>query len=225
MRNRTGEARIQSAPTVADASDTTRPARERQLMTTTRRTVLVLAVTVLVSLCALPQAGAAGATAQPELGPLSPAFVEALHDPMVTLGLGRVPSPVEVKIGAAAEARAARMALPTSYDLRTEGRLTAGPGPGRTTPPAGRSPTSPRSSRSSCRPTRRRTTARTTSSGAAATSRRSTSGTTRAATTSWPSPTSPAGRGRVDETSDPYTTRESRTRRRARCRSTSRVSP
>jgi C1A family cysteine protease len=124
MRNRTGEARIQGAPTVADASDTTTPARERQYMTTTRRTVLALAVAVLASLCALPQAGANGAPSQPELGPLSPAFVEALHDPMVTLGLGRVPSPVEVKIGAAAEARAARMALPSSYDLRTEGRLT-----------------------------------------------------------------------------------------------------
>jgi C1A family cysteine protease len=94
-------------------------------MTTTRRTVLVLAVTVLVSLCALPQVGAAGTTAQPELGPLSPAFVEALHDPLVPLGLGRVPSPVQVKIGAAAESRAADAALPSSYDLRAEGRLTA----------------------------------------------------------------------------------------------------
>ena len=63
-------------------------------------------------------------TAQPELGPLSPAFVESLHDPMVTLGLGRVPSPVEVTVGAAAEARAASSPLPSSYDLRAQGRLT-----------------------------------------------------------------------------------------------------
>ena len=94
-------------------------------MTTTRRTVLVLAVAALISLCALPHAaGAAGATAKPELGPLSPAFVEALHDPLVELGLGRVPSPVEVKIGATAETRAASPALPPSYDLRAQGRLT-----------------------------------------------------------------------------------------------------
>ena len=72
-----------------------------------------------------PAAGAAGATAQPELGPLSPAFVEALHDPLVTVGLGSVPSPVEVKVDAAAETAAARTAEPSSYDLRDEGRLTA----------------------------------------------------------------------------------------------------
>ena len=75
-------------------------------MTTTRRTVLALAATVLISLCALPQTAAAGTPARPELGPLSPAFVEALHDPLVELGLGRMPSPVEVKVGAAAEATA-----------------------------------------------------------------------------------------------------------------------
>jgi C1A family cysteine protease len=99
-------------------------------MTTTRRTVLALAATVLISLCALPQAaGAAGTPARPELGPLSPAFVEALHDPLVELGLGRMPSPVEVEVGATAEAaegtRAAAAAYPASYDLRTQGRLTA----------------------------------------------------------------------------------------------------
>jgi len=94
-------------------------------MTTTRRAALAIAVSLLVALCALPQAAAAtGATAQPELAPLSPAFVEALHDPMVTLGLGRMPSPVEVKVGAAAQTRAARMAIPTAYDLRILGRLT-----------------------------------------------------------------------------------------------------
>ena len=65
------------------------------------------------------------ATAKPEQGPLNPAFVEALHDPLVGIGLGRLPSPVEVHVGAAAEARAARFAAPPSYDLRTEGRLSA----------------------------------------------------------------------------------------------------
>ena len=89
MRTRTGEARIQGAPTVADARTATRPARERQLddhhpphRPGARRHRPRLAVRAAAG------AGAAGATAQPELGPLSPAFVEALHDPLVTLGLG-----------------------------------------------------------------------------------------------------------------------------------------
>ncbi len=95
-------------------------------MTVARRTVQLLVVSVAATLCLLPAAaGAAGATARPELGPLSPGFVEALHDPLVTLGLGRVPSPVEVTVGNEAEARAARAALPSGYDLRREGRLTA----------------------------------------------------------------------------------------------------
>ena len=94
-------------------------------MTTARRSALMLIIAVVVALSALPGAAAA-ATARPELGPLSPAFVEALHDPMVTVGLGRVPSPVEVHVDAtdAAPARAARAAEPTAFDLRTEGRLT-----------------------------------------------------------------------------------------------------
>ena len=95
-------------------------------MTTTRRTVLALAVAVFISLCALPQAAvAAGATARPEVGPLSPAFVEALHDPMVALGLGRVPSPVEVHLDATVQAKAALAPEPWHYDLRTLGRLTS----------------------------------------------------------------------------------------------------
>jgi C1A family cysteine protease len=94
-------------------------------MTTARRTILVLVVSVVAALGALPgAAGAAATTAQPELGPLSPAFVEALHDPMVTVGLGHVPSPVEVHVDATTQARAARAAEPTAYDLRAEGRLT-----------------------------------------------------------------------------------------------------
>jgi C1A family cysteine protease len=97
-------------------------------MTTARSTILAFAATVLVSLCLLPQVGAAGEKAQPQLGPLSPAFVEALHDPMVGLGLGRVPSPVELETGAATAAtagtRAATAAYPAAYDLRALGRLT-----------------------------------------------------------------------------------------------------
>jgi C1A family cysteine protease len=94
-------------------------------MTTTRRTLLLLVISVAFALGALPgAAGAAGTTTQPELGPLSPAFVEALHDPMVTVGLGHVPSPVEVHVGEAAQARAARAAAPAAFDLRAEGRLT-----------------------------------------------------------------------------------------------------
>ena len=93
-------------------------------MTTARRTVLVLVISVVVALSALPGPAGAAATTQPELGPLSPAFVEALHDPMVTVGLGHVPSPVEVHVDEAAQARAARASQPTAYDLRAEGRLT-----------------------------------------------------------------------------------------------------
>jgi C1A family cysteine protease len=95
-------------------------------MTSARRSVPTALVAILVVVAVLaPAAGAAGATAQPESGPLSPAFVEALHDPLVTVGLGRVPSPVEVEVGAAAETAAARRAEPSSYDLRNEGRLPA----------------------------------------------------------------------------------------------------
>ena len=96
-------------------------------MTTSLRSVpslLLIALVALVVLTVLPAAEAAGTTAKPEPGPLSPAFVEALHDPLVSIGLGRLPSPVEVHVGAAAEARAARMAEPSSYSLIDEGRVT-----------------------------------------------------------------------------------------------------
>ena len=94
-------------------------------MSTARRSapVLLAIIAVLVAVLA-PTAGAAGTTVRPESGPLSPAFVEALHDPLVTLGLGTLPSPVEVHVSAADETAAARMAEPSSYDLRAEGRLT-----------------------------------------------------------------------------------------------------
>jgi C1A family cysteine protease len=93
-------------------------------MTTARRTILVLVVSALFALGALPGAAWAGATAKPQSGPLSPAFVESLHDPMVALGLGHVPSPVEVHVDAATQAKAALASQPTAFDLRAEGRLT-----------------------------------------------------------------------------------------------------
>ena len=67
--------------------------------------------------------GAAGEPLRPQQGPLTPAFVEALHDPLAG-AFGKLPNPVEVHLGAAAEARAARHALPPAYDLRALGRLT-----------------------------------------------------------------------------------------------------
>jgi C1A family cysteine protease len=43
---------------------------------------------------------------------------------MVALGLGRVPSPVEVHVDARNELPTVRTSLPSSYDLRKQGRLT-----------------------------------------------------------------------------------------------------
>ena len=78
-------------------------------------------------LCLALGAGVAGAqTRQPQEGPLSPAFVESLHDPLAGV-FGRRPAPIAVKIGEAARARlSARAAttLPSAYDLRAEKRLT-----------------------------------------------------------------------------------------------------
>jgi C1A family cysteine protease len=124
MRNRTVEARIQGGSRVADAQTRTQ-VRERPPMITARRSIPAFFVVFLAVVALLaPAAGAAGATVQPQPGPLNPAFVEALHDPLVTLRLGRMPSPVEVHVGAAAQARAESTAEPSSYDLRAEGRLT-----------------------------------------------------------------------------------------------------
>ena len=95
-------------------------------MTTARRSVPVLLVLMLLALAALPAAaGAAAPDPQLQLGPLNPAFVEALHDPVVALGLGRLPSPVEVHVGTAMAARAARAALPSAYSLIDLGRMTS----------------------------------------------------------------------------------------------------
>ena len=97
-------------------------------MTTARRSVPVFLVLILVVLAALPAAaGAATPDPQFQLGPLNPAFVEALHDPIVGLGLGRMPSPVEVHVNAQATMRAARadLPLPSAYDLIDLGRVTS----------------------------------------------------------------------------------------------------
>ena len=95
-------------------------------MTTVRRSALVLATLLLLASAALPAAaGAATSSPQLELGLPNPAFVEALHDPIVSLGLGRLPSPVEVSVGAGVTARAARADLPSAYSLVDLGRVTA----------------------------------------------------------------------------------------------------
>ena len=94
-------------------------------MTTGRRNALVFATLVLLALAAVPAAaGAASSSQQLELGLPNPAFVEALHDPIVSLGLGRLPSPVEVSVGAGVTARAARADLPSAYSLVDLGRVT-----------------------------------------------------------------------------------------------------
>ena len=94
-------------------------------MTTARRSALVVATLVLLAIAALPAAaGAATSSPQLELGLPNPAFVEALHDPIVSLGLGRLPSPVEVSVGAGVTARAARADLPSAYSLVDLGRVT-----------------------------------------------------------------------------------------------------
>ncbi len=95
-------------------------------MTTAHRSAFVIATIVLLAVTALPAAaGAATADPQLELGLPSPAFVEALHDPVVTLGLGRLPSPVEVSVGAGMKARAARADYPSAYSLVDLGQVTA----------------------------------------------------------------------------------------------------
>ena len=70
-------------------------------------------------------AALAGTQDVPEPGPLNPAFVESLHDPLAG-ALGRRPAPVVAKVGKAARARLAARApvLPALYDLRALGRLT-----------------------------------------------------------------------------------------------------
>jgi len=84
---------------------------------------LVAALSFVAALSWPAGASAAGQPLRPQQGPLSQAFVEALHDPLAG-AFGKLPNPVEVHLGAAAEARAARLSLPPAYDLRAQGRLT-----------------------------------------------------------------------------------------------------
>ncbi|MCX6363473.1 MAG: lectin like domain-containing protein [Actinobacteria bacterium] len=88
-----------------------------------RSLALVVALMGSVVLVWPAAAGAVGQPLRPQPGPLSQAFVEALHDPLAG-AFGKLPNPVEVHLGAAAEAQAARLSLPPAYDLRNQGRLT-----------------------------------------------------------------------------------------------------
>jgi C1A family cysteine protease len=96
--------------------------------------LLAAGVLTLATAGAATAATAAPGVAAPEAGPLNPAFVEALHEPLAG-ALGKLPDPVDVQIGPAAAARFTQRAsalpssyassLPSSYDLRT---LTAADG-------------------------------------------------------------------------------------------------
>lgn len=95
-------------------------------MTTFRPRILVVFALSVVLAAALPAtAGAAESPPAPQAGPLSPGFVEALHDPLVAVGLGHVPSPVSVHAGARAKARAASEPAPGAYSLVEQGRVSA----------------------------------------------------------------------------------------------------
>ena len=91
----------------------------------TRRWPALFAALAFVAALSWPAgAGAADQPLRPQEGPLSQAFVEAVHDPLAG-AFGKLPNPVEVHVGARAEARAARLSLPPAYDLRAyPGRLT-----------------------------------------------------------------------------------------------------
>ncbi len=92
---------------------------------TVRSTVALLASLAVLAVAALPAtAGAAETSPAPEAGQLNPAFVEALHDPLVTAGLGRRPNPVAVHVGPIARARTTRTSLPGAYSLIEQGRVT-----------------------------------------------------------------------------------------------------
>ena len=98
--------------------------RDRRVLTSPRRAALIFIFAALVIAGGPAGVSAAGEPSHPQRSPLSAAFVEALHDPLAG-AFGRLPNPVEVRLGAAAEARAARRALPPAYDLRAQSRLTA----------------------------------------------------------------------------------------------------
>jgi len=102
---------------------TTAASDERTIISPWRSMALVVALVGAALLVWPAGVSAAGQPLQPQPGPLSQAFVEALHDPLAG-AFGKLPNPVEVHLGAAAEARAARLSLPPAYDLRAQGRLT-----------------------------------------------------------------------------------------------------
>ena len=83
-------------------------------------------VACAATLLAGAPAALAGTQDVPQPGPLDPAFVESLHEPLAGI-LGRRPAPVTVKVGKVARARLAARApvLPAQYDLRPLGKLTA----------------------------------------------------------------------------------------------------
>ena len=112
-------------------------------MTTRRRAALALCLLAAGVLTLAGAGGAAAATAAaasaataavPQAGPLNPAFVKALLEPLAG-ALGKLPDPVDVQLGPAAAARFAQRAaalpssytsdLPSSFDLRS---LTAADG-------------------------------------------------------------------------------------------------
>ena len=88
-----------------------------------RRAALVFVFAALVIVGGPAGVSAAGQPLHPQQGPLNPAFVEALHKPLAG-AFGKLPNPVKVQMGGAAEARAAGLSLPPAYDLRSLGRLT-----------------------------------------------------------------------------------------------------
>jgi C1A family cysteine protease len=103
---------------------TTKTTADERAISPWRSLALVVALLGIVMLVWPAGAGAAGQPLRPQEGPLSQAFVEALHDPLAGT-FGKLPSPVEVHLGATAEAQAARLDLPPAYDLRLDpGRLT-----------------------------------------------------------------------------------------------------
>ena len=93
-------------------------------MTRSRRAAVAFSAIAAGVLVLVTAGGAAAATsALPQAGPLNPAFVEALRDPIAG-ALGKLPDPVNVEVGPAVAARMAQRAeaLPSdyasSYDLR-----------------------------------------------------------------------------------------------------------
>src|SRR5680860_1055874 len=90
-----------------------------------RRSLALVVALLGLALLAWPAGvSAAGRPLRPQEGPLSQAFIEALHDPLAG-AFGKLPNPVEVHLGVAAKARSARLSVTEpSYDLRVSRRLT-----------------------------------------------------------------------------------------------------